>query len=67
MKLKHQFSGSQGNGRFFVSNNVGGARIEVAPRRTPIVARFRAAYEFVVPIGYEDETGFHYGEQPRPE
>ena len=26
--------------------------------------RVRAAIRFEVPIGYQDETGFHYGEEP---
>jgi hypothetical protein len=26
-----------------------------------IFARWSAVIDFVVPIGYEDETGFHYG------
>ncbi|MBE0543763.1 MAG: hypothetical protein IH623_20655 [Verrucomicrobia bacterium] len=29
-----------------------------------IVARWEAAIDYVVPVGYEDETGFHYGEVP---
>jgi len=26
-----------------------------------IIKRLRAAVNFAVPVGYEDETGFHYG------
>ena len=33
---------------------------------TRIVATWHAAINFLVPIGYEDETGFHYGEMPGP-
>jgi hypothetical protein len=29
---------------------------------TRIVATWHAAVNYLVPIGYEDETGFHYGE-----
>jgi hypothetical protein len=29
-----------------------------------IVARLRAAIELNVPLGYEDETGFHIGAKP---
>jgi hypothetical protein len=30
-----------------------------------VVAMMRAAYDKHVPIGYEDETGFHLGPEPR--
>jgi len=33
---------------------------------TRIVAMWNAALNFFVPYGYEDETGFHYGEMRRP-
>jgi hypothetical protein len=29
-----------------------------------VVAAMRAAYEKHVPIGYEDENGFHFGPEP---
>jgi hypothetical protein len=29
-----------------------------------IIAKLRAAMERQVPIGYEDEDGFHYGAEP---
>jgi hypothetical protein len=29
-----------------------------------IAVTWHAATDFMVPIGYEDETGFHYGEMP---
>jgi hypothetical protein len=31
---------------------------------TRIVAAWYAAINFLAPIGYEDETGFHYGAMP---
>ncbi|MGD0812052.1 MAG: hypothetical protein ABSA83_00460 [Verrucomicrobiota bacterium] len=27
---------------------------------------WHAAINYFVPVGYEDETGFHYGEMPAP-
>ena len=27
-----------------------------------VVARWRAAINYLVPIGYEDDSGFHYGQ-----
>ena len=30
-----------------------------------IMARFREVCSFAVPIGYEDEAGFHYGTPPQ--
>lgn len=32
---------------------------------THIFATWEAAINFLVPIGYEDESGFHYGEPRR--
>jgi hypothetical protein len=29
-----------------------------------IMARWESAIDFLVPFGYEDQTGFHYGEVP---
>ena len=31
-----------------------------------IIAKWRAAVSFKVAVGYQDETGFHYGVQPVP-
>jgi hypothetical protein len=31
---------------------------------TRLAVTWRAAINFFVPIGYEDETGFHYGQKP---
>jgi len=31
---------------------------------TRVVATWHAVINFLVPIGYEDEWGFHYGEPP---
>jgi hypothetical protein len=36
-------------------------------RVTKIIAKWRAAVSFKVPVGYQDETGFHYGAQPVPQ
>lgn len=33
--------------------------------KLPIMARLRAILERLAPIGYQDESGFHYGEQKR--
>ena len=33
-------------------------------RLAGILARLRAAVKFEVPVGYQDETGFHYGRKP---
>lgn len=33
---------------------------------TSAVACFMVWVEFRAPAGYEDETGFHVGEEPRP-
>ena len=35
-------------------------------RFAKIIAKWRAAVSFKVPVGYQDETGFHYGAQPVP-
>ena len=32
-----------------------------------IMTKFRAAMDKVVPLGYQDENGFHVGEEPAPE
>jgi hypothetical protein len=32
---------------------------------TAVIAMMRAAYDKHIPIGYEDETGFHLGPEPR--
>ena len=31
-----------------------------------VFTKFLGAVRFEVPIGYQDETGFHYGEEPVP-
>ena len=36
-------------------------------RFAKIIAKWRAAVSFKVPVGYQDETGFHYGVQPVPQ
>lgn len=36
-------------------------------RFAKIIAKWRAAVSFKVPVGYQDETGFHYGAQPAPQ
>jgi len=30
-----------------------------------IIATWRAFYDSFAPLGYEDETGFHYGDRPK--
>jgi hypothetical protein len=30
-----------------------------------VAAKFRAVKEKIIPVGYQDETGFHYGVKPR--
>jgi len=32
--------------------------------RTRLAVAWRAAINYLVPVGYEDDTGFHYGERP---
>jgi hypothetical protein len=36
-------------------------------RVTKIIAKWRAAASFKVPVGYQDETGFRYGAPPAPQ
>jgi hypothetical protein len=46
------------------------ARIQNLPGVLLVVAmitRLRDAFEFEMPIGYQDETGFHTGVQPPKE
>ncbi len=33
-------------------------------RRTRLAVTWHAVMNYLVPIGYEDEAGFHYGEMP---
>jgi hypothetical protein len=33
-----------------------------AERRSHLAVAFHAAIDYLVPVGYEDETGFHYGD-----
>ncbi len=33
---------------------------------TPVWIRWHAVIKDLVPIGYQDETGFNYGEEPKP-
>jgi hypothetical protein len=35
--------------------------------RTRIGVAWRAAINYLVPIGYEEKTGFHYGEMSAPD
>jgi hypothetical protein len=39
-------------------------RSAVSPMFRLIVARMRKAVRIEIPIGYQDETGFHYGVKP---
>ncbi len=39
-------------------------RSAVSPTLRLIVARMRKAVRIEIPIGYQDETGFHYGIHP---
>lgn len=63
--------------RAFLSPQQSSVTSEVQPRRvdakivsapagfwSQLAARFRAWFE--VPFGYQDEQGFHYGQQPAP-
>jgi hypothetical protein len=36
-------------------------------RLAKIIAKWRTGVSFKVPVGYQDETGFHYGVQPVPQ
>jgi hypothetical protein len=40
------------------------ARSDLLSGLAALVARLRAAIELCVPLGYEDETGFHIGAEP---
>ncbi len=31
-----------------------------------IVARFRSSFDFQIPVGFQDESGFHFGAEPAP-
>jgi hypothetical protein len=33
---------------------------------TRIAVSWQTALDYFVPLGYEDESGFHYGEMPAP-
>jgi hypothetical protein len=33
-------------------------------KQNRLLVRWHALTDYLVPIGYEDETGFHYGEKP---
>jgi len=37
-----------------------------ASRKKRITTLFPGPFKFEVPIGYQDATGFHLGEMPRP-
>jgi hypothetical protein len=39
--------------------------IALASMVNGLAAKFRAAKEKIVPVGYQDETGFHYGVKRR--
>ena len=32
-----------------------------------LIARFKKIVSFEIPIGYQDENGFHYGAEPKQE
>lgn len=40
---------------------------EEAPRPVSRFGRWRAWLSSLVPLGYQDQTGFHYGEAPKRE
>lgn len=54
-------------GALFPDSNFRRVPFKSAKAKLRIFALFRAAHKFEVPIGYQDETGFHRGEMPRPE
>jgi len=35
--------------------------------RRRVAVTWEAVVEFLVPLGYEDDKGFHYGKPPAPE
>lgn len=37
------------------------------PHRARLAVMWEAAVNYLVPVGYENETGFHYGEPMTPE
>ncbi len=50
------------HGRFFADQRAGCIQFNVAqPGARALIAKFHDACEFMVPVGYQDETGFHYG------
>jgi len=55
-----------------IANLYGMSSINKAIHHSPVIlkiaaviARVRASFHFEVPTGYQDESGFHYGNQPR--
>jgi hypothetical protein len=70
MKMNRQWPELQvqEHGRFFADHRTGFLRFKVGPPRivARVVAKFHATCGFVVPIGYQDKTGFHYGEMSPP-
>jgi hypothetical protein len=50
------------------SSDSGGLNVPAARSGgwTRLTIVWHAAINYLVPIGYEDETGFHYGEMPEP-
>ena len=40
--------------------------IRFFPGLKEIAARFRSVFDFQIPIGFQDESGFHFGAEPAP-
>jgi len=63
--MNRQFMENGEHTRFFANRRAGCVQFKFSERQpATIAAQFHAACGFVVPIGYQDATGFHYGVMP---